>query len=154
MTGLPQSCLCERCKVLEFDDSTFGWKEGTEDDGFYLDHPTWDTSFDLDYCLEDTLPDLPVLRTSARRGCNFCSLLLTVLTEQDFLAWNTLRATISYKRLLKDGAVVKSTRDSLGLAGLAVDVDLAAGDKGTPQYNRSNRANFHSSVRNLPVFQH
>ena len=130
MTSMPQSPLCERCKVLEFDDSAFGWKEGTEDDGFYWNYPHNNGRLDLDYCLEDSLPDLPVLRTSSRQGCNFCGLLLTALTEQDFLDWNTLRATMFYTR---NYALIRSTQDtSLGLLGLVVSLDLVAGDNGTP----------------------
>ena len=154
MTSLPQPSLCERCKVLEFNDSEFGWKEGTEDDGFYLDYLTLSHSFDLEYRLEDSLPDMPVLRTSSRRGCDFCSLLLTVLNEQDFRTWSTLSATMSYIRKTTNGITNKSLRDSLGLVGLAVNLDLAAGDSGTPRYKYSNYANFHLSAQNVLVFQH
>lgn len=85
--------------MLEFDDSRFGWEARPADEGgTYWEYPLEDSKFPLDYFLEDSLPDLPVLSASSRQGCNFCSLLLTILMEQNFHPWATLKATIKYKR--------------------------------------------------------
>lgn len=73
----PPSTLCERCQVLEFDDSALGFQSGTESTGYFLQADKIDNTgrHSLDYGLLDSLPNLPILSESARRGCSFCSIL-------------------------------------------------------------------------------
>lgn len=79
--------LCDKCRVLEFDDSLghagrdqsdmpfFAFDGEDGEDGDDDDAGSNDRSIRLDYYRVDTSPKLPVLRESGRRGCRFCALL-------------------------------------------------------------------------------
>lgn len=86
------STLCERCQVLEFDDSAIGFQSGTESTGYFLqaDAIGDDGRYSLDYRLLDLLPDLPILSESARRGCSFCSILCEATRECNISKQNVL----------------------------------------------------------------
>ncbi|KAI1780884.1 HET-domain-containing protein [Hypoxylon cercidicola] len=81
----PLTDLCPRCRVLEFDDSTWpgAYKAGSETEGYYLEITDVSSSdpastrdrLDLDYELVDSLPGLPLLSEAAQNGCGFCSVL-------------------------------------------------------------------------------
>ncbi|KAI0171471.1 heterokaryon incompatibility protein-domain-containing protein [Pestalotiopsis sp. NC0098] len=86
----PPSTLCERCQVLEFDDSALGFQSGDESTGYFLqaDRIDHEGGYSLDYGLLDSLPDLPILSESARRGCSFCSILRKATQECDLSKQN------------------------------------------------------------------
>lgn len=78
------SQLCHRCRVLEIDDSVVGTiKSILRGAVEYLDYNRQGAGsqpdpIQLDYFLEDTLPDLPALQSSRAEGgssCDFCQLL-------------------------------------------------------------------------------
>ncbi|KAF4544567.1 Heterokaryon incompatibility protein [Lasiodiplodia theobromae] len=75
-SALPRqdSGLCARCEVLALDDGKQGGQVRTEngEDFVSFGDKRW---LDLDYKLEDRLPDLPALSASATAGCGFCRLL-------------------------------------------------------------------------------
>lgn len=78
------STLCQRCRVLEFDDTSLGGhKVGSVKRGFHLElqHPKVSNKVHLDYHLKDELPELSVLTESASEGCEFCRLLKASLKE-------------------------------------------------------------------------
>lgn len=83
MGGPTPSGLCERCKVLEFDDSALGSRVGTEVDGYHWETSDYWHDF-LDYTLVDSLPALPALSHSAENGCGFCSILCQAIRGCDF----------------------------------------------------------------------
>ncbi|KAI0893496.1 HET-domain-containing protein [Annulohypoxylon nitens] len=74
--------LCERCQVLQFNDSAF--EQGARDESgrrcFEICGPTGTHPF-LEFSLKDQFPGLPILSDSARNGCAFCEVLRTSLVE-------------------------------------------------------------------------
>lgn len=60
--------LCNRCQDLKIDDRDVGDRR-------------WNHFLSVPYSLEDILPDLPVLSQSALRGCKFCELLKSTISE-------------------------------------------------------------------------
>lgn len=92
------SQLCHRCRVLEIDDSAIGTvKSILRGSVEYLDYSRQGTSrqpdpIQLDYLLEDALPDLPVLQSSKAEGgspCDFCQLLRDCILDSrpEDLVW-------------------------------------------------------------------
>ncbi|KAI9929391.1 hypothetical protein MW887_000860 [Aspergillus wentii] len=76
--------LCQRCKVLEFDDKVCGGSIATSDDGTrYVSFEPPDRIV-LEYELKDTLPDLPQLSTSITSGCKMC----TIVKKNLLTFWN------------------------------------------------------------------
>jgi len=89
----PAAQLCERCRLLEFDDKIEGgevaatrngeeylvlpkrWYFQTDGPGFWVIRVPGD-----DYT--DTLPSLPGLEASARNGCGFCAFLRETILSQ------------------------------------------------------------------------
>ncbi|KAI2467405.1 HET-domain-containing protein [Annulohypoxylon bovei var. microspora] len=72
---IPQN-LCDRCQVLQFNDSAFGF--GTRDESgrhYFQVRDLNDTHPFLIYDLKDQLPGLPVIFKSAQNGCAFCRIL-------------------------------------------------------------------------------
>jgi hypothetical protein len=80
--------LCERCKVLEFDDRDLGGFEMISSNGErYLNFResgllNSERSLSLKYALEDQTPHLPQLKASAEAGCEFCRLLRQSIQRQ------------------------------------------------------------------------
>jgi hypothetical protein len=73
--------LCEKCKVISFNDQLPGLKEITLDNGqIVLDCEGH--VLELEFDRWDSFPDFPDLKSSAETGCGFCSLLRAVLQEQ------------------------------------------------------------------------
>ena len=83
------SQLCEKCKVLSFDDHAAGGFEAVSNDGknylkmrhFDKDDRRW--ILELDYEFRDSLPDFPKLNHSASQGCEFCKILLAAVLPRD-----------------------------------------------------------------------
>ncbi|VUC31899.1 unnamed protein product [Clonostachys rosea] len=84
--------LCERCKVVAFDDAEFeGFKRVTAKDSDYLGYDLppnqqdGDEKFEfrLDFDLEDTFPHLPQLTQGAAGGCGFCDYLKQLLLSDE-----------------------------------------------------------------------
>ncbi|PYH96906.1 hypothetical protein BO71DRAFT_153886 [Aspergillus ellipticus CBS 707.79] len=76
-TAMEESTLlCQRCKVLQFNDREHG---RIEDDGVVFDlfdhrgHDNLDQAIYLDCHLLDKFPDLPVLAASNAFGCGMCT---------------------------------------------------------------------------------
>lgn len=123
------SSLCEKCKVLNFNDSAFGHQADitADGDGDYLEFDFQDGFF-LDYELEDFTPDMPCLSWSARQGCDFCSLLVTAIHESGFVGpkfslqlqlrthYETpgIRALVAHIKAIKDEGERKSALRALG----------------------------------------
>jgi hypothetical protein len=92
--------LCERCRLLSFDDLAIGGQEVVNEDGVArlcfpksrielrpsydfdasVDMPVY-RSVRLDWEAEDILPDMPRLSHSSQLGCVFCQALLKSLKE-------------------------------------------------------------------------
>lgn len=69
------STLCRRCAVLELNDKDLGGHVELSSAGHeYVSFGSSRRLF-IDYSLEDTLPDLPILSASSLEGCAFCSAL-------------------------------------------------------------------------------
>ncbi|GAQ39906.1 hypothetical protein AKAW_04121 [Aspergillus niger] len=71
------SSLCQRCRVLQFNDEEHGTVEeqriGEPDVNFNkFDPDSGRQAIILDYHLYDNLPDLPVMSTSSASGCGMC----------------------------------------------------------------------------------
>ncbi|KAI1418447.1 HET-domain-containing protein [Hypoxylon sp. FL1857] len=71
-----KSNVCDRCQVLQFDDSVLAGGFCEESGTYYFQlkdpgniHPI------LAYDLRDVLPELPILSDSAQKGCDFCRIL-------------------------------------------------------------------------------
>lgn len=122
-TSSSSSVLCERCSVLDFDDSLYGFEAGTETGESYL--ATEHHHFPLDYFLVDSLPGLDVLRTSSGKGCRFCGLLLTALLEQNLECSGRLEATM---RLLSPVWQYVGTDYYVGVSGLRVEVEITSSE--------------------------
>ncbi|CAH0045024.1 unnamed protein product [Clonostachys solani] len=84
--------LCERCKVVAFDDAEFeGFKRVKTKDSDYLGYDLPEKQqegdeefeFRLDFDLEDTFPHLPQLTQGAADGCGFCGYLKHLLLSDD-----------------------------------------------------------------------
>ncbi|EEU37527.1 uncharacterized protein NECHADRAFT_86423 [Fusarium vanettenii 77-13-4] len=102
------SQLCHRCCVLEIDDSAVGSiKSILRGSVEYLDYNRQGASrqpdpIQLDYLLEDTLPDLPVLQSSKTDGgspCDFCQLLRDCIldsTSEDSVWAGKLNIRLQY----------------------------------------------------------
>ncbi|KAI0121342.1 heterokaryon incompatibility protein-domain-containing protein [Xylariales sp. AK1849] len=78
------SKLCNRCKVLEFDDSAIGNQAGNEEEGYWFEVRRDQRDIYLDFDLEDTLPDLPVLYETANIGCDLCMSLYKAIRACNF----------------------------------------------------------------------
>lgn len=126
----PVSDLCERCRVLEFDDSTIGYQGGTESGGYFLQaEDPWvhgNSTYYLDYRLLDSLPHLPALSESCRRGCSFCLILRQALIQE----CNVSEQDVDIKLHLCFKSVYKSTRIAWGgLRSLVANVLLVDDDR-------------------------
>ncbi|KAK7212664.1 hypothetical protein V2G26_019842 [Clonostachys chloroleuca] len=84
--------LCERCKVVAFDDAEFeGFKRVKTKDSDFLSYDLPEKQqegdekfeFRLDFDLEDTFPHLPQLTQGATDGCGFCGYLKHLLLSDD-----------------------------------------------------------------------
>ncbi|KAI0137796.1 HET-domain-containing protein [Hypoxylon sp. NC0597] len=77
MNSQVPSNLCDRCQVLQFNDSAFG--KGIRDKSgryrFHVKDPDNIHPF-LTYDLRDRLPELPILYYSSQNGCDFCKMLI------------------------------------------------------------------------------
>ncbi|OTB01025.1 hypothetical protein M426DRAFT_224658 [Hypoxylon sp. CI-4A] len=76
----PLATLCERCQVLQFNDSKWpgAYKAGSKSDGEYLEVLGGQPNpyrLKLDYFVLDSVPSLPWLSDAAQNGCTFCSML-------------------------------------------------------------------------------
>jgi len=72
--------LCEKCRVISFDDQLPGLHETTLDNGQVVLNS--ESAFlELNFDRWDTFPDLPDLQSSAQHGCGFCGLLKDALQE-------------------------------------------------------------------------
>ncbi|KAI0386981.1 HET-domain-containing protein [Hypomontagnella monticulosa] len=82
MDALTTGHLCDRCQVLQFDDSVLGAGTSDESGGYFFRNGGPDHHPFLKYDLRDHLPDLPVLSKSAQHGCDFCNILrISVLKD-------------------------------------------------------------------------
>ena len=104
------AALCDRCRVLQFDDIAAGGFEilNRDNDPMLqfeqgLTNATSDEigrifiSIDLDYSIQDTLPDLAVLTESSKYGCQFCGMLRTsILHHPDVEFGDEISVSLSY----------------------------------------------------------
>ncbi|KAI1214496.1 HET-domain-containing protein [Annulohypoxylon truncatum] len=100
----PLANLCERCRVLEFDDSAWpgAHQAGSEAEGYYLEGPidlykpsTW--SLKLDYSMRDSLPDLPRLEHTAKDGCGFCAVLKKSIQKYAKACFDEVLVSLGYQ---------------------------------------------------------
>lgn len=68
----PNSALCKRCRVLQFDDKALGGHVITSTTGERYVKFGGSFAMSLGYSLRDTLPDLPIL---AAGQCGMCALM-------------------------------------------------------------------------------
>lgn len=89
---------CQQCNDLELDDRLWGGREVQSVDGqryveldFDRNRPgpeSWPRHvgfLPLDHAMEDSLPALPNLAASSRKGCKFCSFLKDLLQSSEVL---------------------------------------------------------------------
>ncbi|RAL05933.1 HET-domain-containing protein [Aspergillus ibericus CBS 121593] len=72
------SNLCEKCKFLYLSAESlgrYGFTEKEENGKLHLQFPAGQQCITIPYDCRDNLPDLPLLRESAKAGCGFCGLL-------------------------------------------------------------------------------
>lgn len=142
------SNLCDKCKVLSFDDWALGGY-GPKTDGNInriFPNPPEGISRDsmwtpLDYQLHDELPGLLYLTVSANAGCGFCSLLRAsiceTLGEQRRSRYTTIQA-----RLVFGWRVVSWPRHGLepphyALTVLVVSCTLLSGSSASEDFQLS-----------------
>ncbi|KAF2091808.1 hypothetical protein K490DRAFT_61238 [Saccharata proteae CBS 121410] len=95
------SRLCERCKAIEMDDLAMGGVASADESGapmLSFGDKEW---LPLAYRLEDTLPDLPVLKSSADAGCGFCAFLRLAIRAEGPLG-KTAVGRVGVDRLMYD----------------------------------------------------
>ncbi|KAI0490401.1 heterokaryon incompatibility protein-domain-containing protein [Xylaria cf. heliscus] len=107
------SALCERCRALEFDDASLGGqKVWSPEEGFQLAMPEDPDFFtkpvSISYDVQDEMPTLPLLHTSASAGCGFCHLLRTAVQQEA----SALQGRVQIRLRYQWGA------DNWGLVGL------------------------------------
>ncbi|OTA95173.1 hypothetical protein M434DRAFT_394070 [Hypoxylon sp. CO27-5] len=120
----PLAKLCERCRVLEFDDSAWlgAHQAGSEEEGYYLEVAKGFTDrFKLDYFLLDSLPELPWLTDTANNdGCDFCVVLKKAIQKYARGCFNEVLVSLYYQwypfNSREDG------RPSIGLKSLLAQV--------------------------------
>ncbi|TGJ86311.1 hypothetical protein E0Z10_g2415 [Xylaria hypoxylon] len=83
----PFAGQCDNCQQARFDDSNLGGYEATSGTGrmhlqFDMDKDA-EPVLECDWVLEDSLPHLPNLTTTAEAGCKFCQFLMNLLRSQD-----------------------------------------------------------------------
>jgi hypothetical protein len=80
---LSDSTLCNRCRLLELDDSVLGSRGIYDGEVFSLkiEYPDEVHAF-RQHPWEDSFPDLPVLSESARNGCKFCEHLHKIFKQE------------------------------------------------------------------------
>ncbi|KAI0098600.1 HET-domain-containing protein [Hypoxylon sp. NC0597] len=119
----PLAKLCERCRVLEFDDSAWpgARQAGSEGEGYYLELAKESADrFKLDYFLLDSLPELPWLSDAANDGCGFCAVLKKAVQKYARGCFDEVLVSLFYQwypfNNLGDG------RRSIGLKSLLAQV--------------------------------
>ncbi|KAI0890671.1 heterokaryon incompatibility protein-domain-containing protein [Annulohypoxylon maeteangense] len=83
-TYLPSySTLCDRCRLLELDDSALG-SRGIYEGGVLSLEIEYPDEIRASYhnAWEDSFPQLPVLSESTRKGCKFCEHLRTIFRQE------------------------------------------------------------------------
>jgi hypothetical protein len=124
-----ESSLCDRCRVLEFDDSAWpgSHRAGSDEEGFHLGIKDLGTNaaMHLDYeVFEDSLPDLAVLSRSEQKGCAFCRLLKAGV--QRLVSSTALAKTVKVVKLYYnwDYYFGKAEFARFGLVALVAEMEL------------------------------
>lgn len=103
------SRLCDTCKALQIDDSSFGGSirscESTDDCQhlFFQDLPSYMSqdgsakfmSLPMQFERRDSLPGLPSLAESAESGCQFCALLISTLQNRGLTKIPSIESIVS-----------------------------------------------------------
>ncbi|KAI2632174.1 HET-domain-containing protein [Hypoxylon sp. NC1633] len=120
--------LCQRCRVLEFDDSAWprAHEAGSETEGYYLAVGRGG-HIHLKYELRDSLPDLPVLSESELDGCGFCPVLKKAI--QRFITGNSHKREFSVGlEYLWNSCDSAEDPQDVGLMALVARVDWIGDD--------------------------
>lgn len=114
------SKLCEKCSVLQFDDSKIGGYEAENETGESVlnfgEHIYNSNELKLDYMQSDVLPELQVLKAASDAGCVFCGGLrnATLRTYSQISG----KVTFRLRLLVSHGFLAK------GLCALFVDLTV------------------------------
>ena len=108
------SSLCQRCRVLQFNDAEHGtvegWRRGEDMvvfDKFDKEGPRCEVmelqrqAIFLDYDLSDNLPDLPALSASGASGCGMCFAMREKIVQLERRADTKHKNVLIYKFCLR-----------------------------------------------------
>ncbi|KAI1389007.1 HET-domain-containing protein [Hypoxylon trugodes] len=121
----PIANLCERCCVLEFDDSTWpgAYQAGSGSKGTHLriskKHRNY--RFKLDYFLLDSAPEFPWLSDTADKGCDFCVILKKVVGRYVRDCFDELTVSLFYEWYRGDDSM-ELDGGSFGLKSLVAEL--------------------------------